>query len=444
MSAKDQQEPLLGEGAHPQEEEQPGETRDVESQPRQNAASAAGVSVMFTTFIMLGDMLGLGSLTLPSVFARLGWIPALIVVIVCGFGTMYSGRLFALLATKVSNARVFDDFGGAAMGAWGRRFTYVTVYATILAEPIIFHLTSMEALQQIFYGSGITPIFAAIVVAAVMIPLSQIQGIEEVSAVSVIGSVGMVWALAVIAVKLCLTPKVDNYVPTALFPERSFSDAPDILVAVFDTVFTFGGQVNWVRYLMSMQHKRKFPIAVANVSAVMEVMYIMIGCVGYYRLGSDFDKSKPVTSVLPQDIWTSLANVGLLAHCIVAYMINLNVWTHLVIHLIKPSKQREDSDGEQRSSRGAWAVTSVIGIALSGVISVSVPFFDVIVAAIGALGDLAAAYALPALFVLVLMGSHLPRWERILCSVLIPLTLLLSVVGIGSSVASLVSKVKQH
>ena len=49
----------------------------------------------------------------------------------------------------------------------------------------------------------------------------------------------------------------------------------------------------------------------------------------------------------------------------------------------------------------AWGVTSMIGIALSGVISVSVPFFDVIVAAIGALGDLAAAYALPALFVLV-------------------------------------------
>ncbi len=47
-------------------------------------------------------MLGLGSLTLPSVFARLGWIPALIVVIFCGFGTMYSGRLFALLATKVN------------------------------------------------------------------------------------------------------------------------------------------------------------------------------------------------------------------------------------------------------------------------------------------------------------------------------------------------------
>ena len=64
-----------------------------------------------------------------------------------------------------------------------------------------------------------------------------------------------------------------------------------------------------------------------------------------------------------------------------------------------PLPSREE-DGEQKSSRAAWAVTSVIGIALSCVVSVTVPFFDIIVAAIGALGDLAAAYALPALFVL--------------------------------------------
>lgn len=69
---------------------------------------------------------------------------------------------------------MFDDFGGAAMGNWGRRLTYVTVYATILAEPVIFHLTSMEALQQIFYRAGVTQKFAALVVTAVMIPLAQV------------------------------------------------------------------------------------------------------------------------------------------------------------------------------------------------------------------------------------------------------------------------------
>lgn len=75
---------------------------------------------------------------------------------------------------QVSRARVFDDFGGAALGDWGRRFVYITVYATILAEPIIFHLTSMEALQQIFYDAGLTQKFTALVVTVVMVPLAQV------------------------------------------------------------------------------------------------------------------------------------------------------------------------------------------------------------------------------------------------------------------------------
>jgi hypothetical protein len=49
-------------------------------------------------------MLGLGSLTLPGVFARLGWIPALILFCLCAVGTIYSGRLFTLLAQMVSVA----------------------------------------------------------------------------------------------------------------------------------------------------------------------------------------------------------------------------------------------------------------------------------------------------------------------------------------------------
>lgn len=52
----------------------------------------------------IGDMLGLGSLTLPSVFARLGWAPALAVIAICALGTIYSGRLFTLLVEKASSS----------------------------------------------------------------------------------------------------------------------------------------------------------------------------------------------------------------------------------------------------------------------------------------------------------------------------------------------------
>jgi len=49
-----------------------------------------------------GDMLGLGTLTLPSAFARLGWVLALALVALCAAGTLYSGRLFTMLTLKVA------------------------------------------------------------------------------------------------------------------------------------------------------------------------------------------------------------------------------------------------------------------------------------------------------------------------------------------------------
>ena len=46
-------------------------------------------------------MLGLGSLTLPSAFARLGWVFALVLMGLCCAGTLYSGRLFTMLTLQV-------------------------------------------------------------------------------------------------------------------------------------------------------------------------------------------------------------------------------------------------------------------------------------------------------------------------------------------------------
>ena len=62
-----------------------------------------------------------------------------------------------------------------------------------------------------------------------------------------------------------------------------------------------------------------------------------------------------------------------------------------------------------------------------------------VVALISAVGDLFSAYALPCLFSLKLL--KLPGWERALCVLLIPLSAGISLVGVWSSVAELISKV---
>ena len=171
--------------------------------------------------------------------------------------------------------------------------------------------------------------------------------------------------------------------------------------------------MNWMRYITGMRHRSQFKYAAGATSAFMTVLYIIMGSVGYYRLGSVFDFSRPVTSILPHDAWNVLMNAGVFVHCIFAYQINLNVWADMVLHVLVP--HMNDSASRQTTiGRLTWAAAIVIGIAFSFVISIFFPYFSIVMALIASIGDLAAAYALPAMFSLRLLGDRMPTWEKLL------------------------------
>ena len=82
-----------------------------------------------------------------------------------------------LRALQVPDAKVFDDFGGRAMGRAGRRLVYATIYAAILLNPVLLHLTSAEALEHSLPEAGFHRTFAPVVVACLMAPLSQVTAL---------------------------------------------------------------------------------------------------------------------------------------------------------------------------------------------------------------------------------------------------------------------------
>eukprot|EP00884_Botryococcus_braunii_P015159 jgi/Botrbrau1/23644/Bobra.55_2s0030.1 len=136
-------------------------------------------------------------------------------------------------------------------------------------------------------------------------------------------------------------------------------------------------------------------------------------------------------------------NVGLFVHCLLAYQINLNVWTHLAQHFVVPSmNQQENANTPQ--GRLSWFTFSCVGIAYSFAVASTFPFFSTVMAIIASLGDLAGAYTLPAIFVLVLAGPRLSRAERFLCYVIVPVTLALSAWGVVSSIMQLVHEFMKH
>ena len=294
---------------------------------RRRQSGGAGATPTATTLILLGDMFGLGALSLPSVFARLGWLPATALLLLFSAATVYSGRLFALLCALAPRARVFDDYGALALGRWGRRLTYLGVYLCIFFEPPIFAVTVAESLRVL--GLATSSASAAAATALVMIPLAQVRELEGVAAFSSVGVAGM--AVAAAAAVACLlgfpTPLPAEIArhrrPTRLV-RTSGVGAASLAAALFDVVFTFGGQVNWNRYTTGMRDPSAFPRCVAVAVALMTGAYAAVGGVGYLVLGERFDYSRPLTSLLPPGIDVVVANVGLLAHTLLAFQINVN------------------------------------------------------------------------------------------------------------------------
>ena len=210
---------------------------DVESAGRP-APKLRGSGWILTMFVMVAEMFGLGILTLPADFARLGWAIGLGLVLLFCLGTMYSGLLFSQLGAKVPDARVYEDFAAAALGKRGRWLVYCTVYLVIFLDPIIFHLTATQSLQQIFYQKNVPLWVAGIVVSVIMLPLSQLQDIGDVSLVSIIGTVGMLTSVVIATLKLLMME-----VKGPRHYEPIHSDGFNVAcVALMDIVFTFGGQ----------------------------------------------------------------------------------------------------------------------------------------------------------------------------------------------------------
>lgn len=121
----------------------------VEEQGQPSWSNLGTTHWLLTTAIMLSDMFGLGTLSLPADFARLGWIPALACLAWFAAADVYAGTVYQRLSIKIPSAVVFDEIGYAAMGRLGSALVYATIYFSILLQPIMLHLTCMETLRQV-------------------------------------------------------------------------------------------------------------------------------------------------------------------------------------------------------------------------------------------------------------------------------------------------------
>lgn len=123
----------------------------------------------------------------------------------------------------------------------------------------------------------------------------------------------------------------------------------------------------------------------------------------------------------------------------------MNVWSASLLHVFKKKQEAsEDGDshhGDAEDSTAAkveWLGVTLLGVTFAALVSYSLPYFSILMAIIASLGDLASMLGLPCLFSIKLLRLKAP--EKALCWLLVVLSVVLSALGIVSSVHQLLEE----
>jgi Transmembrane amino acid transporter protein len=143
-----------------------------------------------------------------------------------------------------------------------------------------------------------------------------------------------------------------------------------------------------------------------------------------------------VSSLIGSDAWAVGMNAGILLHCIIAYVVNVNVCCSTLLHLVSPAHMAELHAG-RTAARARWLLATAAVVAAAACIAYALPFFSLVMAVISSLGDVMSMAGLPCIFALQLL--KLSRTEAAVCRVLSVIAVGLSAVGMVCSLQQLVA-----
>ena len=213
-----------------------------------------------------------------------------------------------------------------------------------------------------------------------------------------------------------------------------------------------------------MRRPARFARAAGAATAVMTLAYSTLGAVGYASRGARVHEI--VIFALGEGPWERAAAGAVLLQALAQYLVNVNVWVHNLLVLLsraRDSSRRGRGGGAAASSssaaeepllppnprtaaehaRGQWALATLFVVAYSFAISMSLPFFSSLVGLLVAGTYLAAAYALPSWFALMLLlpSGKMSQAEASWCRFLIVGSGVVSAVGLAASVSALVNNI---
>ncbi|ETM42976.1 hypothetical protein L914_11456 [Phytophthora nicotianae] len=142
------------------------------------------------SFNLFCCVLGIGSLGMPSNFARAGPIYATISLAFMFFTNVYSAiKLSKAMLAAPSSVKTYGDLGEWALGKWGRFFSVVSQMGVCVLVPIAF-LVLGSTLLDVLFPDTFSQTFWIVFMALLVIPVCLIPTLKESAGMAFAGCMG--------------------------------------------------------------------------------------------------------------------------------------------------------------------------------------------------------------------------------------------------------------
>ncbi|KAF2200952.1 hypothetical protein GQ43DRAFT_337433, partial [Delitschia confertaspora ATCC 74209] len=354
------------------------------------------------SFIMIAETISLGILSLPSVLARVGIVPGIILIIGMGILATYTGYVLGQFkaayphvhnmadAGEVLGGRIGREIGGAAQTV----FLIFTMGSHILTFTIAMNAITGHATCTIVWG-----VVGFIILWLFTLP----RTLKRVSYLSIGSFISIIGAVFITMIGVGVTPARDLHLDATV--KTSLAKA---FLSVSNIIFAYAGHVAFFSFISEFKDPSEFPKALYLLQVTDTTMYLVVAIVIYRYTGTQV--ASPALGSTGNVVMRVAYGIALPTILLAGVIYGHVAAKYIYVRLFRGTKHMSSRSW---LSFGSWALITLILWLIAWVIAESIPNFNNLLALISALFASWFTFGLSGIFWLYLnYGWYTRDWRK--------------------------------
>nr|NP_001106329.1 uncharacterized protein LOC100127288 [Xenopus laevis]AAI55885.1 LOC100127288 protein [Xenopus laevis] len=382
-----------------------------------------GSGMFGTVSNLVNTIIGSGVLALPSCAAKVGWLLAVIFMVLSAGITWVGLHFLTACAHRLGGTKT--SFGAAAAKSYpwmivvvdfcvfavtfGVCVAYMTIAASILPMSVKQFAPTLEP-ESFILQNWVWLLIAWVLFA---MPLSMLKSVKILGYTSAIAVLCVLYTTVIVIVYStglldpCDKPIADGMTCKGEIVAIS-ANASGILtsIPVFLTAFCCAPSVFNIYNDIKKPSTKRLDVATISTMAICTALYLIIAMCGYFTYGGNVAGN--ILDSFPVEIWATIARIGTAFVVTVSYPLLMHPARDAVVHAITVA-----TGGKASGNVLFYTVAAILNVAALGLAYFNVPL-DLILSITGSIGVVNLSLTIPFIFYYK-MFEDINGFKRMIC-----------------------------